>query len=327
VTSLLERVLAQAPAIRTLERGLASGRIHHALLFDGPDGVGKELAAFGLAQALVCEKRGNGTRACGTCSACTHAVPRGEKRLTAHPDVIVIERGAYDAAQIGRRTAESQDISIDQIRTLVLARAAFPPHEGRARIYVIRRAEELSTSAANALLKTLEEPTRGSYFILITSQAGALLSTIRSRAQRVRFGYLPDDVLVGIAALNGVDRARALALAPLAGGSASALLQLCDPEASEAREAFVVRALAALEAPHVGPSMDIAAEAKQSKDGLADRLQALATRLAQQGRALGDDALRSAARYQIVQNAVQNLDRNASAQLTIESMLLKMRQL
>jgi hypothetical protein len=76
----------------------------------------------------------------------------------------------------------------------------------------------------------------------------------------------------------------------------------------------------------VGPSMDIAAEAKQAKEGLEDRLQALATRLAQQGRALGDDSLRAATRYQIVQQAVKNLDRNASAQLTVESMLLKMRQ-
>jgi len=327
VTSLLERVLAQDPAVHTLERGLASGRIHPAMLFDGPDGVGKELAAFGLAQALVCEKRGSGTRACGTCSACVRAVPRGERRLTAHPDVIVIERGAYDAAQLGRRTAESQDISIDQIRTLVLARSAFPPHEGRARIYIIRRAEELSTSAANALLKTLEEPTRGSYFILLTAQAGSLLSTIRSRAQRVRFGYLPDDVLVKIAVEKGVDPARALALAPLAGGSASTLLELADPEATEAREAFVARAFAALDAPHVGPTLDLAAEAKQSKDGLAERLQALATRLAQQGRTLDAGSLRAANRYPIVQTAIANLDRNASAQLTIEAMLLKMRQL
>src|SRR6478672_2086879 len=146
---LLSLLRAQETARLTLERGLAKGRVHHAFLFTGPDGVGKELAAFGLAQALVCERRGaTGDSACGECSACLRAVPREEQRRPVHPDVVVIERGLYDPSAIGRKSPETQDISIDQIRTLVLARAAFAPHEGRAKVFVVRRAEELSVSAA-----------------------------------------------------------------------------------------------------------------------------------------------------------------------------------
>src|SRR4051812_48777484 len=94
---LLSLVRAQEAALRTIERALENGRVHHAYLFAGPAGVGKELAAFGLAQALVCETRGvdqgglfgpapPSFLACGTCSSCLRAVPREEERRPIHPD-------------------------------------------------------------------------------------------------------------------------------------------------------------------------------------------------------------------------------------------------
>src|SRR5262245_20353872 len=248
MAALLDRVLAQQTAIATLKRALSSGRVHHAYLFDGPDGVGKELTAFGLAQALVCDSAAAGA-ACGACSACTRAVVREGESRPVHPDVIVLERGLYDPAQIGRRSPETQDISIDQVRTLVLARAAFGPHEGRAKVFVVRRAEEMSISAANALLKTLEEPGRSTFFVLLSSQADALLPTIRSRTQRVRFAPLPDVVVERLLVARGVEGARAASIARLSGGSFEAALVLADPEQSKEREQFVARALEALDAP------------------------------------------------------------------------------
>jgi DNA polymerase III subunit delta' len=127
--AILSQLRAQDTARRTIERALETGRVHHAYLFAGPDGVGKELAAFGLAQALVCEKRGEASvglfgsmpasfLACGTCSACARAVPRDEKNLPVHPDIVVLERALYLPQAIGRRTPETQDISIDQVRSL-----------------------------------------------------------------------------------------------------------------------------------------------------------------------------------------------------------------
>ena len=327
VPALLDQVLAQATGVDTLQRALASGRVHHALLIDGPTGIGKTLAAFGFAQALVCERREVGNaHACGLCSACMRAVPRGDRNLTAHPDVLVIARNAYDAAVIGRRTPEAQEISIDQIRTIALSRVAFAPHEGRARIFLIRDAEELSTAAANALLKTLEEPPRGTYFILVTSQPGMLLPTIRSRAQRIRFGFLPDAVVAEIAIGKGFDPTLAHRLAPLAGGSAEALIALADPETARLLDAFVDRAIDAIDAPHLGPALELAIEAKGAKGAVEGNLVALAARLASEGRALGPRAMRAAARHQLVVAAVAEIGRNASTQLAVEAMFIKLRR-
>src|SRR4030095_522931 len=87
-------ILAQEPAVRTLTRALETGRVHHAYRFEGPDGVGKELAAFALAQSLVGEKS---PAACPGCRACRRAVTLSEQepRVPLHPDVVLVERGLY----------------------------------------------------------------------------------------------------------------------------------------------------------------------------------------------------------------------------------------
>ena len=327
----MDDVLAQDTAVSTLRRALAGGRVHHAYLFDGPAGVGKELAAFGLAQALVCETRGEtGDRACGTCSACTRAVPRAETTRPVHPDIVVVERGLYEPQQIGRRTPESQDISIDQVRTLVLARGAYGPHEGRAKVFVVRRAEELGVSAANALLKTLEEPGQRTHFVLLTAAASQLLPTILSRTQRVRFGYLPEDTVRTILTGRGVEAARAAEIARLAGGSVEIAMGLADPEESEKRAEFVAQALRAIDAPDMGLALDLAEEAKKAKDTLPVRIAALASALGVRGVAAvvdkpGREAVAQAARYSLALTALEELEGNASAQLVVESMLARMR--
>jgi DNA polymerase-3 subunit delta' len=331
VSGLLDTVRAQDTAVATLQRALAAGRVHHAYLFDGPEGVGKERTAFGLAQALVCERRRQGeSSACGECRACVRAVPREGEARAIHPDVVVLERGLYDPAALGRRTPETQDISIDQVRTLVLARAAFPPHEGRAKVFIVRRAEELSVAAANALLKTLEEPGARTHFVLLSATADALLPTIRSRAQRVRFGALPDAVVEELLAARGIDRASAASIARLAGGSMTTATALADPEASARREDFVSRALEAIDAPDAEMALALAEDAKKGDKGaLAVQIGALASALAAQARAAvsSTDARAdvAAARHALALLAIQHLDANASAQLAMESMLLRMR--
>jgi DNA polymerase-3 subunit delta' len=258
------------------------------------------------------------------------AVPREGEARPLHPDVVVLERGLYDPAAIGRRSPETQDISIDQVRTVVLARAAFPPHEGRAKVFIVRRAEELSVPAANALLKTLEEPGARTHFVLLSSVADALLPTIRSRTLRVRFGVLPDSVVASLLIERGVDAARASEIAALAGGSMATALTLNDPEATARREDFVGRALAALEAPEIGGALELAEEAKKGdKPALVGQIEALSAALATRARANAGDADRSAdvaaARHALALAAVLELDANASVQLAVEAMLLKMR--
>ncbi|MBS2018535.1 MAG: DNA polymerase III subunit delta' [Deltaproteobacteria bacterium] len=336
---LLSRVRAQGAARRTIEHALEKDRVHHAYLFAGPDGVGKELAAFGLAQALVCEKRGDTGQgglfgaasapshlACGACSACLRAVPRDDERRPVHPDIVVLERGLYAPQAIGRRTPETQDISIDQVRTLVLARAAYAPHEGRAKVFVIRRAEELSVSAANALLKTLEEPGPRTHFVLLTSQPDALLPTILSRTMRVRFAPLPSDVVIELLVARGIDAERAREVARLAGGSVEAGELLADPESSEARDRFVERAFTAISAPTLEPLLALAEDAKKEKDELRGRIAALAAAIAE--RAASADPRESAAmaaRGRFALAALEHLDGNNAPQLVVEGMLSRMR--
>jgi DNA polymerase-3 subunit delta' len=329
MTGLLSTVRAQPTAVDTLRRAIASDRVHHAYLFDGADGVGKERAAFGLAQALVCERRAPGSaEACGECRACLRALPRPGEGRPLHPDVVVLERGLYDPAAIGRRAPETQDLSIDQVRALVLARAAFPPLEGRAKVFIVRRAEELSPPAANALLKTLEEPGPRTHFVLLSSVADSLLPTIRSRTQRVRFGPLPDDVVADLLGAQGVENAGAIAA--LAGGSMTSAVLLSDPEASARRDEFVSRAMAALTARDLGAALELAEEAKKvGKEGSTAQLMALAAALGAQARAAASSEDRAAdvavARHGFAIAAAAQLDANASTQLALEAMFIKMR--
>lgn len=345
-SGLLSNLRAQETARTTIERALARDRVHHAYLFTGPDGVGKELAAFGLAQALVCERRGPTDQgglfggaapaastakasACGECSACLRAVPRADERTPVHPDVVVIERALYAPQAIGRRTPETQDISIDQIRTLVLARAAFAPHEGRAKVFIIRRAEELSVSAANALLKTLEEPGQKTHFILLSSQPEALLPTILSRTLKVRFAPLPDDLVRELLEAGGIEPKRAREVARLSGGSVAMGETFADPEQSEARERFVARALDAISAAPLDGVLALAEDAKKAKDALPAHIAALASALAERAGAAAregsPDAEVLANRGRHALTALEHLAGNSAPQMVVEAMLTRMR--
>lgn len=345
---LLDTVLGQEPAVATLRRALAADKVHHAYVFDGPDGVGKETAAFGLAQALLCERRGTtvaggrglfgpepptvypATEACGACSACTRALLRPGEKRPAHPDLVVLERGLYEPAQIGRKTPETQDISVDQVRALVLARSAFGPHEGRAKIFLVRRAEELGLSAANALLKTLEEPGNRVHFLLLSSVPDRLLPTIRSRTQRLRFAPLPVAMVAQILEKEGKSNVEALRLAARADGSLSRARQLGDPAATAVRDEFVSRARDALKQGSILPALAIAEDGKKEKAELGDLLEALAVAFAEEGRAAaldGDGATadRAAVCFSRILRATRELDRNASPQLTVEALFLDLR--
>jgi DNA polymerase III subunit delta' len=324
-----DTIEGQPAAVGILTRALRSGHLHHALRFEGPAGVGKRLTAMALAQALVCS--GGDALGCGQCSACHRAVTlsEGPPSVPLHPDVIFVERGLYPPEVIGRHRAEVQDISVDQVRSVILGRANFPPHEGRARVFIVHRADEMSISAANSLLKTLEEPGRGTYFVLLTSRAAKLPDTVRSRSFRIRFSPLPDAIVLKILESRGVEHERAVEATALAAGSASVALELVDPEASKLRHNFVESALKAIGAPDLVPSLDLAEARTSDKRQLRENLEALAARLA---RAARSEALRNgpraqslALRYQVVLRAIRELDRNASPALMIESMLLRLR--
>lgn len=166
-------VLGQESAIYLIKQVLSRNRIPHAYLFTGPEGVGKKLTAFILAKALNCLERTDD--ACDACKSC-YKIDKG-----IHPDVELVE-------------ADGQFIKIGQIRELQ-KQVNYKPFEGRWKVYILNDAEKLNLEAANALLKTLEEPPPDTAFILVSSNPSALLPTIISRCQLVRFSTLGTDCI------------------------------------------------------------------------------------------------------------------------------------
>jgi DNA polymerase-3 subunit delta' len=323
-----EEILGQDTAIETLERALGSGRLHHAYRFEGMDGVGKERAAFALARALVCRERPN--VGCGECSACRRAVTLSaeEPQVPLHPDVVLIERGLYPPALLGRSTPETVGIGVEQIRRIVIARAAYPPYEAPRLVFIFRAAHELTPNAANALLKTLEEPRSNVHFILLTDQPRRLLDTIRSRTLPVRFGPLPDVVLQTILARHQLS-ADATSIA-LAGGSARRLLDACDPEQIARRERFVGAVLRAVDAPDLAGAIQMAAAEQLDRERLEHDLRGLAQHFAlaarERARDAPEPALANARRYAEVLVAIEMLERNAPPALALEALVARLRR-
>ncbi len=183
----LDSIFGHARVVHDLRRAVASGRVHHAYLFEGPRGVGKATMARALAATLNCEalQPGSGrTSGCGTCDAC-RKIDAGT-----HPDFVVVDMTAKGLTE--------------RVRGL-RGELGFAPHEGRARVFVLDPAEALAgaqegrTEAANVLLKTLEEPPPATYFILISAEARRLPVTVLSRCQRLRFGGLTEADLARFA--------------------------------------------------------------------------------------------------------------------------------
>lgn len=326
------QILGQPNAVAALTRALEGGRVHHAYRFEGPDGVGKELTAFGLAQALQCTA--GDVLGCGECSGCKRVVQLSSAppHVPQHPDVVVLEAGLYTAEQLGaKNTVGTGQITVDQVRRLVLTTVAYPPHEDRARIFIVRRAEEMNPSAANALLKTLEEPPARTHFVLLSSRPDLLLPTIRSRTLPLRFGPLPDEVMSQLLYDRGIDPSRALDAIELAGGSLSAALEHADDERADARSAFARAMLEAVHAPTLGPAIAVAESADKKRDVVQHLLLGFAASVARHARAMAaespDDAARLAESFERIFAAARQLEQtNAQLSLLLLDMLIELRR-
>ncbi len=316
------RVRGQDAAVQTLDHALRRGCVHHAYRFEGPPGVGKELTAFELAKALLCEADAD-ARPCQTCSTCRRVSTFNETdpRVPLHPDVVLVARGLYPPSMLGKDGGETSAISVQQIRSVVLPRTGYPPHQGRALVIIIRDADEMTPSAANALLKTLEEPHADTHFILVTAKPDRLLPTIRSRTLPVRFGPLPDRVVVEILEKHQAPPE----LAPLAEGSASQALALASTEQRERREHFADAARRAMAATDLATGMQILEGSASSREVLGEQLALLSVELAREARNLivTDErtAQRCAHRFFLVQDSLRLLERNAQPTLVLEALV------
>ena len=218
------RIHGQEHLTAALDKGLRQDQLAHAYLLVGPPQIGKTTLALRLSQAVNCLS--DHDRPCGDCQQCQR-IERG-----IHPDVQVIA-----PAQDERTGRLRTEIGIDQIRA-VEQTAVLGPYEGRYRVFIIDGVERLSLEAANALLKTLEEPPARVLLLLLTAEEDGLLPTIRSRCQRLELWPLQEEALVALLTEeHGVTSEDALLLARLSGGRLGwALAAATDPKVLEERQ-------------------------------------------------------------------------------------------
>lgn len=168
-------VVGQEHITQTLKNALSTGRISHAYLFTGPRGTGKTTMARVLAKAVNCLDEDVHSRPCNRCPICT-AVNEGR----------LLDLIEMDAAS---------NTGVDNVREAIREKVGFRPNQARYKVYVIDEVHMLSTSAFNALLKTLEEPPEHVIFVLATTEPHKVLPTIISRCQRFDFKRIPLSAL------------------------------------------------------------------------------------------------------------------------------------
>jgi len=266
-------------AVRRLDRAVGADRLHHSLLFYGPPGSGREATAHWLAARLLCEA------AAPPCGECRHC---GKIAREVHPDVVFL-----------RPASKSRKILIDQVRTLH-KETAFRPFEASGRLFGVMEADRMTDEAANAFLKTLEEPPPDLVIVLTAPSPESMLPTVRSRCQAIHFPLLPEKEAARTLAGSAKDLSEedALVVLRLLGGDPVAAAEQAPDEVVEDRDALLDllegfaaggadedRLLSFVEARHSAP--------RRNDEGRAlepDRLRRTLTLL----RGLGRDALRSA---------------------------------
>jgi DNA polymerase-3 subunit delta' len=313
-------------AVDLLAEHVAHGRERHAYLFTGPQGVGRRTLALRFAQGLNCLKPPTPGQPCRKCSAC--------KRLEVmqHPDLIVVEA-----------EREGEVLRIDQVRELQHT-LSLAPYEARYRIALILRFEEAHTSAANALLKTLEEPPPQVVVILTAKSVESLLPTIVSRCEVIRLRPVPlSETSKGLQVIKGVPQESADKLAHISGGRPGYALRLYEqPKLLEQRQLFLEDLIQLLAASR-GERFAFAAGMVKDKEELRSELQVWLTfwrdvlicaagitdtianldYLAQL-KSLANDVGLSKAQFYVnaIEDTMDRIDHNVNSRLAIEVLLM-----
>ena len=309
-------ILGQAQAVDVLQRAATGNRVAGAYLFAGPEGVGKATCAVVLAAALNCETApGIGCHDVARCSSCH----KFQQNL--HPDLIRLE-------------PDGQFIKIDQVRA-VEELLSFPPHEGRHRLVLIDGADRLNANAANALLKSVEEPRPRTLFVLVSAAAHRVTATLVSRCQRVRFVPLEPEVVLTILARQETeaDEAQLQAAASYCEGSAGRALKLLEGDQFAALEQLVEGIMEAAGGDRTTQIFDLALEAGKDRGVINGALDLLRIRL--RSALLGQGAISPGptpstnsvlGQLHAVDEAQAAVRGNVHATLALENLVLSMRE-
>jgi DNA polymerase III subunit delta' len=227
--SIWSNVRGHADQREMFRRAIERGRLSQSYLFVGPDGIGKQLFARRLAQCLLCRDHGGDPlEACGECTSC--------RPFTAgnHPDFLFVDRPE------GKRELPIELIAGSKERRGqegLCHDLSLRPLEGSRKIAIVNDADTMNDEAANSFLKTLEEPPERAILLLIAANLDAVMPTIRSRCQLVRFAALPQADVEGLLIEQGLVSVaeEAAFAAALSDGSLTTARQLLRPELRELR--------------------------------------------------------------------------------------------
>ena len=247
-----ERLLGNEHIKANLEMSLEKGHISHFYLISGPEGSGKHTLADLLAAAILCQ---GAHKPCGSCTPCRKV------REKVHPDYITID------------DPEKKTVPVDLIRE-ARADIYIQPNESEHKIYLFPRAQDMGLPGQNALLKVLEEPPSYGVFILLTTNADALLPTVRSRCTELRMQPLPGNLLRGVLEqeYTGVSAEAISAAAERGGGFLGQAKRLLDEDGQVRQE--TARLVDALCKKDVLLLMQLLVPLEKSKrDALAELLQ------------------------------------------------------
>jgi DNA polymerase-3 subunit delta' len=193
-----------------------------SLVFSGPSGVGKRLAAIWYAAFLNC-LADDAAAPCGVCGACRKVLGAG------HSDI------AYATVPEAKTV-----IGVGEVREAI-HQLQYAPFEGNFRVLIVENAEKLTDEAQNALLKTLEEPPKAAVIVLVTPLFGALIPTVASRCRAVRFSVLPEHEVAAHLVAQGADQGQANALARLCRGALGLALSMQSSPDDHARREEAVQ--------------------------------------------------------------------------------------
>jgi DNA polymerase-3 subunit delta' len=243
-------IIGQTAPVSVLRRSLAAGRIAHAYIFNGTEGCGKKKTALAFVEAIFC----NGTDGCGNCPSCRKVA------ALQHPDLhMVVPEGA--------------GIKIEQVRDLQ-KELSFRPFEAQKKICIMEAADKLNPAAANAFLKTLEEPPGSALLILLTTNMEAVLPTILSRCQCLSFNPLSIEAIEEYLRKTGVPAETARISASLAGGSLRKAIEISKEDSIQKR-GDIMQKIGSLGPEKITPLFTLAEELGNERDKALETLDML----------------------------------------------------
>ncbi|PKL45328.1 MAG: DNA polymerase III subunit delta' [Planctomycetes bacterium HGW-Planctomycetes-1] len=196
----LSEIFCQDKAVNTLTRAFETGRIPHAYIFEGIDGIGKYTTANVWAKLLLCKSPVKND-ACGKCPSCLAF------DADSHPDFHHIYKELIKLSNdANKRKRQAIELPVDVIREFLVDKVQLKPSLSESKVFIVSEAEKLNKASQNLLLKTLEEPPNKSFIILLCTKLEDLLPTTKSRCQIVHFRPLSEEKIIEYLAEKNVNK-------------------------------------------------------------------------------------------------------------------------